>query len=281
MLSPTPTDVSSRLPICNSTPNLALTALRYLIIRFQLVILLNRPLRNINHPSGSIHIKACGSLFCSQHGSLLLVQVPKDYPRQDCSNAHQPRQHAVHDNKPRILCQRAKRQGKYAPKSSHQVPYSLHERLHALWSSVICVLSPCRAAKDGRKLRQEIEWKLDADADLIGHVSARSAGEGVVVARPCPVDEVLDNDSVSHGYGQKAESEGDARDGAEADTTPGQEGVQAVLDDGADKNTGNGSGDHDHIIWNTISDHLPRLGDEIVERLVETEPVDREYQAGK
>ena len=102
------------------------------------------------------------------------------------------------------------------------------------------------------------------------------ARERRVVARGAVVDQLLQTGGVCHGGCEEEETKGDARGGAELDVFAAQPGVDAFLDQRVEYDAGEGVDGFDGVVGDARVDHLAGLGYQVIEGLVEAEPVEGE-----
>ena len=132
-----------------------------------------------------------------------------------------------------------------------------------------------------RHAADRINRHLQKYRDLIRDAPSvrRGARERLVVARGAVVDELLEAGGVSQGGREEEEAKGDTGGGAEGDVLAAQPGVDDLLDEWVEEDAGEGVDGFDGVVGDARVDHLARLGDEVVEGLVEAEPVEGEKEA--
>ena len=98
------------------------------------------------------------------------------------------------------------------------------------------------------------------------------------MARGAVVDQLLQTSRVGHGDRQEEEPKGDAGGGAEVDVFASQPRVDSFLDEGVEYDACDRVDGFDGVVRYTRVDHLAGLGDEVVEGLVQAEPVEGEEE---
>lgn len=104
------------------------------------------------------------------------------------------------------------------------------------------------------------------------------AFERGIVARAGVVDQLLQSRRIGQCGREHEEPQGDACAGAESDLFPPEPGIHDFLHQRIEHDPGQRVGGFDGVVGYTRVDHLPGLGDEVVEGLVEAEPMEWEEE---
>lgn len=179
-----------------------------------------------------------------------------------------------------ILCERREGHGEQGADSGHRDGEGVDDGAHALRGLVVRMFGAGGETEHLGHAADRVDGDLQEHGNLIRDASVvgRWARERRVVARRAVVYQLLQTGRVGHSDRQEEESKGDAGGGAEVDTFASQPGVDAFLDEGVEYDARHRVDGFDGVVGHARVDHLAGLGDEVVEGLVQAEPVEGEEE---
>ena len=216
----------------------------------------------------------------SQQLNLLFIDMVKADVESNRRCHQDTRQHRIEDHKVGVLRQGCKCHGEQGSKARHRETDGLDDGSHALRRLVVRMFRAGRQAEYFCHATDAIDWYLEKHADLIRYPSSLGGGafERGIVARAGVVDQLLQSRRVGQCGGEHGETQGNACAGAESDLFPPEPGVHDFLHQGIKHDPGQRVCGFDGVVRYTRVDHLPGLGDEVVEGLVEAEPMEWEEE---
>ena len=179
-----------------------------------------------------------------------------------------------------ILCERREGHSEEGADAGHGDGEGVDDGAHALRGLIVRVFGSRGEAEHFCHATDGVDGHLQEHGNVVREASVVRcrARERRVVARGAVVDELLQTGRVGHGDGQEEEAEGDAGGGAEVDAFAAEPGVDAFLDEGIEDDARDRVDGFDGVVGNARVDHLAGLGDEVVEGLVQAEPVEGEKE---
>ena len=219
----------------------------------------------------------------SKHLELLLIHAPKTHVKSHGRDEQDARQTYIQDDEMGILCERGESHSEQGADAGHGNRERVHNRAHTLGRLVVGMFGARGKAEHLGHAADRVDRHLQKHGNVIRDASIVRglACERRIVARRAIVDELLQARRVGHGDRQEEEAKGDAGGGAEGDTFASEPGVDAFLHEGVEDDARDRVDGFDGVVGDARVDHLAGLGDEVVEGLVQAEPVEGEEKAGE
>ena len=216
----------------------------------------------------------------SKHLELFFIHAPETHVKGDRRDEQDARQACIQDDEMGIFGERCEGHGEQGADSGHGDGERVYDGAHAFRGLVVGVFGAGGETEHLGHAADGVDGDLQEHGNAVRDASVvrRRARERRVVARGPVVDPLLQTGCVGHGDRQEEESEGDAGGGAEGDVFASEPGVNAFLDEWIEYDARDRVDGFDGVVGHARVDHLACLGDEVVEGLVQAEPVEGEKE---